>query len=151
MKTILEEDARLLKARILELERQLFELGEEFNEAVNQSSETWHDNAPFDVARDKQSLINAERKNLLHILHTHTIAPVAKKTTHCMPGVFVYLSHLPQPVYLAAHSTLREKHEDCRVVSIEAPLGAALYKQKPGASIELAGRQVVIEKIRLSL
>lgn len=64
MKKILEEDYALLNERIKVLEKQMFDLGEDFNEAVNQSSETWHDNAPFDAVRDRQSLLQFELTKL---------------------------------------------------------------------------------------
>jgi hypothetical protein len=44
---ILDEDKAYARARIAELEQQIQALGPEFYEVFNQSSETWHDNAPL--------------------------------------------------------------------------------------------------------
>lgn len=52
---ILDEDKKAARQRIAELEAEILSLGPEFYEVFNQSSETWHDNAPFDALRDRQS------------------------------------------------------------------------------------------------
>jgi hypothetical protein len=52
---ILEADKQWLNTRIEELEATIQALGPDFYDVFNQSSETWHDNAPFDALRDKQS------------------------------------------------------------------------------------------------
>lgn len=57
---ILDEDKEWMRRRIAELEKQIRDLGTEFYDALNQSSETWHDNAPFDALRDRQSVLAAE-------------------------------------------------------------------------------------------
>lgn len=65
---ILDEDKEWAKARIAELDQSIVDLGPEFNDVFNQSSETWHDNAPFDALRDRQSVLDAERQKLRQVL-----------------------------------------------------------------------------------
>lgn len=65
---ILPEDRQWLEQRIEQLDQQIKALGPEFHEVLNQSSETWHDNAPFDAVREKQDLLVAERGQLKEIL-----------------------------------------------------------------------------------
>jgi len=65
---ILDEDKAWAKARIAELEKTIQDLGPEFYDVFNQSSETWHDNAPFDALRDRQSVLDAELQQLKAIL-----------------------------------------------------------------------------------
>lgn len=67
---ILDEDKAWIRARIAELEREIQALGPEFYEVFNQSSETWHDNAPFDALRDRQSVLDAELQNLRGVLRS---------------------------------------------------------------------------------
>ena len=112
MKTILIEDALLVKARILEIEKHIFELGEEFNEAVNQSSETWHDNAPFDVVRDKQTLLSSERSKLIVVLNTYQIVKAPKAAKLCKVGTYVKLSHLDKHLYIGGDWTEREENQE---------------------------------------
>lgn len=61
------EDRESAERRILALEDEIQQLGPEFNDAFTQSSETWHDNAPFEAVRDRQSVLAAE----LHQLRTY--------------------------------------------------------------------------------
>ncbi len=65
---ILENDKNYARQRIAELDAQIIALGPEFYDVFNQTSETWHDNAPFEVLRDRQALMAAERDNLKSIL-----------------------------------------------------------------------------------
>jgi hypothetical protein len=74
---ILENDKQWLTARINELEQTIQDLGPDFYEVFNQSSETWHDNAPFDALRDKQSVLFAEYSKL-KILRRHTALGVPR-------------------------------------------------------------------------
>jgi len=48
---ILDEDKKWAEARIAALDEEIQALGPEFYDVFNQSSETWHDNAPFDALR----------------------------------------------------------------------------------------------------
>ena len=57
---LLPDDREYAEKRIRELEQMIQELGADFNDAFTQSSETWHDNSPFEAVRDKQSMYAAE-------------------------------------------------------------------------------------------
>lgn len=65
---ILDEDKAWARQRISELDAEIQALGPEFYDVFNQSSETWHDNAPFDALRDRQSVLDAERHHLKAVL-----------------------------------------------------------------------------------
>lgn len=65
---LLDQDKAWIEDRLEHLNQKLKDLGEEFNEVLNQSSETWHDNAPFDAVVDKQSLLYAEYSHLKYII-----------------------------------------------------------------------------------
>lgn len=70
---ILEEDKLWAKNRIAELQQAILDLGPEFYDVFNQSSETWHDNAPFDALRDRQSVLDAELQQLKRILRQSAV------------------------------------------------------------------------------
>ena len=79
---ILESDKRWARERIAALEKEIQELGPEFYDVFNQSSETWHDNAPFDALRDRQAVLFAELSNLKAILRDSLPStPRLKKST----------------------------------------------------------------------
>lgn len=65
---VLEEDKQWARQRIAELEQAILDLGPEFHDVFNQSSETYHDNAPFDALRDRQSVLDAELQNLRSVV-----------------------------------------------------------------------------------
>lgn len=65
---VLGEDKQWANNRIVELEQAILDLGPEFHDVFNQSSETWHDNAPFDALRDRQSVLAAELQQLKQVL-----------------------------------------------------------------------------------
>lgn len=77
---IVEVDKKWARARIAELEKAIQDLGPEFYDVFNQSSETWHDNAPFDALRDRQSVLDAELQQLRSVLRESVPSvPKAKK------------------------------------------------------------------------
>lgn len=71
---VLEEDKQWARERIAELERAILDLGPEFHDVFNQSSETWHDNAPFDALRDRQSVLDAELQHLRGVLRQSVVS-----------------------------------------------------------------------------
>lgn len=76
---LLPEDREAAEARIQALEQRIQELGEDFRDAFTQSSETWHDNSPFEAVRDKQSMYAAELHQLRTLIRTGTLVPPKKK------------------------------------------------------------------------
>lgn len=76
---VTKQDRIYAENRIQEIEQAILDLGEDFRDAFTQSSETWHDNSPFEAVRDKQSILAAELQSLRNIIATSTTC-VAKTT-----------------------------------------------------------------------
>jgi transcription elongation GreA/GreB family factor len=76
---LLADDRIAAEERILELERSIQDLGDDFKDAFTQSSETWHDNSPFEAVRDKQSMYAAELHYLRTLIRTSTLIQPKKK------------------------------------------------------------------------
>lgn len=77
---ILDEDKAYARRRIAQLQKAIQDLGPEFHEVFSQSSETWHDNAPFDALRDRQALLDAELQQLRTLLRSSLLTvPKQKK------------------------------------------------------------------------
>lgn len=76
---LLSEDREYAIARIRELEAAIQDLGPEFQDVFTQSSETWHDNAPFDALRDRQSTLAAELDHLRKLLRQSTLVKPKKR------------------------------------------------------------------------
>lgn len=144
---ILEEDKALARQRIEEIEREILELGPAFHDALNQTSETWHDNAPFDALREKQAVLVAELQTLKETLSKATPTAPTKETNHVSIGSRVKLHHDAKKshhhYFLAGHWTFRlgEFIDDHMVISCQSPLGASLLGKKIGESVTLPNKQ----------
>ena len=89
---LLPDDRVAAEARIAELEQLIQDLGEDFRDAFTQSSETWHDNSPFEAVRDKQSMYAAELHQLRTLIRSSTlVAPkmLPRTTGLSRPAFFI--------------------------------------------------------------
>lgn len=129
---ILPDDRLWLNARIDELDKAIQDLGPDFHNVFNQSSETWHDNAPFDALRDKQSVLFAEFSNLKLIRKNAALAlPRAKKdTVHYDTQLTIKgrRYHLRGDWTPHAGTVVNE----AIVISAQSPLGSAILGKKAG-------------------
>lgn len=127
---ILDEDKQWLHRRITELEQQIQDLGPDFYDVFNQSSETWHDNAPFDALRDKQSVMFAEYSQLKSIRQCAALSLPPSKKGLVNIGSTIILEG--KSYTIAGDWTPRAGKwlNDSLVVSAGAPLGVAVLGKK---------------------
>ena len=147
---LLEDDRQYAKRRIAELEKQIQDLGPEFYEVFNQSSETWHDNAPFDALRDRQSVLDAELQSLKRMLRSSLPSVPRQKKGIVGIGSTVFLSD--ERTYLIAgdwtpYAGAKTK-DGAFIVSKNTPAAAALLGKKEGDQVVVAGKQFTIQKIK---
>jgi len=124
---ILQEDFNLIKLRLEEITKQLHLLADEFNIVLNQSSETWHDNAPWDDAKAREGLLLAEQEYLQKVLRTHSVcrvldnSPVGKNHKLKFNGKEL-------KVHLAGDVSLRvgEEIDGHKIVTKLSPVGKAV-------------------------
>jgi transcription elongation GreA/GreB family factor len=145
---ILDEDKAYAARRIAELQKEILGLGPEFYEVFNQSSETWHDNAPFDALRDRQSLLDAELQKLRQVLRDSVPGVPAKKKGQAGVGSVVELSSGPR-YFVAGDWTPHagQLKNGAMVVSRRAPIAAALLGKKVGAVVFAGKQQAIITAI----
>lgn len=133
---ILPEDLAYAVERRQELEAEIKGLGGEFGDVFTQSSETWHDNAPFEAVRDKQSVMVAELAKIKKVIHASAVRlPKPKKGTVGY-GSIVTLSN--GKVYkIAGDWTPYAGHQKdgALVVSANSSAGQMLFDQKLGTSV----------------
>lgn len=104
---------------------------------MNQSSETWHDNAPFDVVRDKQTLLNMELKNLRSI-RSESQKVVSKPSKKVIIGSKVELVGASRlELMIGGNWVGREKVGSCMLISCESPIAQLLLGKKVGDTVEL--------------
>ncbi len=144
---ILEEDKKLATQRIATIEREILELGPAFHEALNQTSETWHDNAPFDALREKQAVLVAELQTLKETLSKSSPSVPTAPADKVGIGARVKLENKAQKTHhhymLAGHWTFRlgEFTSGHMVISCQSPLGASLLGKKIGETVTLPNKQ----------
>jgi len=145
---ILDEDKAYARARIAELEQQIQALGPEFYEVFNQSSETWHDNAPFDALRDRQSVLDAERQQLKNVLQNSLPSIPPQKKDKVGIGAKVTLSD--DTSYLIAGDWTPhagQRSDGALVVSSQTPVAQALLGKELGDVVTIGRRRLTIASI----
>lgn len=149
---ILDEDRRYAMRRVAELEREIQELGPEFYEVFNQSSETWHDNAPFDALRDRQSVLDAELQSIRQVLRSSLPSLPRQKAGVIGIGSKVLLEgKTGLRSYLIAGDWTPHagaKREDgALVVSRKTPVAKALLGKKKNSAVVVAGAEFTVMEI----
>jgi transcription elongation GreA/GreB family factor len=133
---ILEVDKEYARNRITELDNEIIALGPEFYNAFNQTSESWHDNAPFEFVRDKQTLLSTEMQNLKQILRNS--APSIPKQKNGLVGIGSTVQLLNcatkkiSTYFIAGDWTPRagQNISNATVISRKSPLAALLVGKK---------------------
>ncbi|MFA6475938.1 MAG: hypothetical protein WCV68_00830 [Candidatus Paceibacterota bacterium] len=77
----LPEDFLLLQEKIAELEAKLISNGQALGDSTEQSSETWHDNATYDVARMNFEITADELQKLIEVRNSAIIIEPARDYT----------------------------------------------------------------------
>lgn len=137
---LLPEDRAWIEAKLSELQAKIKDLGPEFHEVLNQSSETWHDNAPFDAVRDKQSLIYAEFSHLKYILlNSQRVVPRVNGRVEIGSHVTLTKKDREHIYFIAGdwtHQTGERNHAGATVVTAKSPLALELLGKKIGDETE---------------
>ena len=133
---ILDDDKTYARERVAELEKAIQDLGPEFYEVFNQSSETWHDNAPFDALRDRQSVLAAELQNLRTVLRNSAISVPKPKKNAVGIGSAVTLEN-GRRFFIAGDWTPHagQEKDGALVVSAQTPLARAMLGKKVGDEV----------------
>lgn len=146
---ILDEDKEWARKRIESLQDQIQALGPEFYEVFNQSSETWHDNAPFDALRDRQSVLDAELQKLRSVMRNSlpSVPPQAKGAV----GVGSIVSLLERSGktkrYQIAGDWTPHAGQDVKgltKISLQSPLAGQLLGKTTGDFIRLGKKEYTV-------
>ena len=146
---ILVDDKKAALDRIAELEKAIQDLGPEFYDVFNQSSETWHDNAPFDALRDRQSVLAAELQSLKSVINRAEISlpRINKNKVGIGASVTVYIEALSkeQRFFVAGDWTYRtgEEKSGALIVSAKSPIAQTLMGRKVGETAHFKNDMVI--------
>lgn len=152
---ILETDKALARQRIAEIEQEIQQLGPEFYDVFNQSSETWHDNAPFEAVRDRQSLLNAEVHNLRNILRGSLTSIPTQPKNKVGIGCTVEVQNLDKNksnrYFVAGDWTYRAGKIDPEsgtiIMSCQSPLSLHMLGQSKGYEFTFRGNLYAITSL----
>jgi transcription elongation GreA/GreB family factor len=150
---ILKIDLDWVDQRVLELDKLIMDLSEEFREAFTQSSETWHDNAMFDNVREKQNVLSAEQQNLWGIRRkAYVVKPATGRKKTAQIGNIVTLrdeygkemrlvigGDYISPEIVELHGVKR--------VSAASPIGLQVIDRKVGEEVIVGSKLCVISEI----
>lgn len=149
MKRILADDLVLLDERVAIIKKQLQLLGEEFRIAVSQSSETWHDNAPFDEAVEKQAILNQELMRL-NALRIESLKYEPKRSNKVQIGSKVVLrGKRTLRILVCGDWSPRKEVDSYRVVSYTSQIGLALIGASVGSTVQLPVGEAIVESVTI--
>lgn len=145
---LLPEDRVAAEARIRELEQSIQDLGEDFRDAFTQSSETWHDNSPFEAVRDKQSMYAAELHQLSTLIRTSTLVVPERKRGTVGVGSTVTLSNGQRYKIAGDWTNKAGKHSDgVWWVSRNAPVAQAVLNKGVNEAVAFGAIKATIEAV----
>ncbi len=145
---LLPDDRVVAQTRIAELEQLIQDLGEDFRDAFTQSSETWHDNSPFEAVRDKQSMYAAELNQLRTLIRSSTLIKPKKRRGTVGIGSLVALENDKQ-YFIGGDWTAKagRRVDGIYWVSRYSPAATALLGKRVGEVVAIAGHEEVIRSI----
>lgn len=145
---LLPDDRVAAETRIAELEQLIQDLGEDFRDAFTQSSETWHDNSPFEAVRDTQSMYAAELHQLRTLIRSSTLVAPKKKRGTVGVGSLVALQNGTQYRIAGDWTQHAGRHYDGTYwVSRHTPVAQALLGKRLGDNVSFGTNQTTIEGI----
>lgn len=145
---LLAEDREYAIARIRELETAIQDLGPEFQDVFTQSSETWHDNSPFDALRDRQSTLAAELDHLRKLIRHSTLAKPKKRRGTVGVGDIVTLDN-GKRYRIAGDWTHKAGHhvDGTYWVSRHTPIAEQLLGNRVGGEVTIGSRRAMIQEV----
>ena len=145
---VLQTDKRLARQRIKELEEEIRSMGPEFQAALTQTSETWHDNAPFDALRERQAVLATELGTLHETLHGARLS--LPKQPKDKVGVGSIVRTDQQSYFVAGDWSMRvgRRIEGAIVISRRSPLAQAMIGKRVGDKFNLGPKRLTVTEIK---
>ena len=140
-----------LEAKLAALETELANLGVELGEAMNQSSETWHDNYPAQVVEEKSDWVTSQIAEYRKLLLGRQVN-YPKSDKKVAAGLIDKLSGSSEQLFEIGHvlvDAASQLEPKAKLITIEAPIAATLLEKSIGDEIVLSsGAYTIIELVR---
>src|SRR5690606_8699834 len=125
-------------------------------EAMSQSSETFHDNAPAESIRDEQEILLRRAKPLMQILRHHVVIdyPDPKSNIASIGSrVTVQYDNSNERFdidIVGYRPSSAEYFNDTEIISYESPLAAAILGNQPGTKVYIGDPPVSLDIIEVN-
>jgi transcription elongation GreA/GreB family factor len=131
----LEKDAIALRRKLDELEQQKLTVAHDAAVHVDQSAESWHDNAGFEVAIREQMSLAQKTLEIRRMLNKMNIVQLGKRIAKVEVGLEITLKSLEaddtRTFVVSSYQILNRK--DDREISYTAPIIQPFIGRKKGA------------------
>jgi transcription elongation GreA/GreB family factor len=139
---LLQHELTMARAVMLELSEELTETAELVGEAMSQSSETWHDNAPGDAALEELAKARGRAAVLRHVILNHQVVEYPEMSDPRIQIGSVATLHIPdwsETIKVLVSGGVRNLYSEAsyfglvdEVVSYSSPLASAVIHLAEG-------------------
>ena len=148
----LKQDFNDLCCKIDELRKKLAEISHEMGEACRQSSETYHDNFPFEEGRRQQDMVSGRLRELVYIKNRASIVEPNIFQNCVSIGKIIVIKDLgtnqEETYKIGSHMIFNRQHG---YISYSAPLINIISGAKAGEKREgdINGKKKIFEIIKV--
>jgi transcription elongation GreA/GreB family factor len=138
---ILPIEGVLVQARFRQLSERQKELAKDLSEAMSQTSETWHDNAPADVANMASALNAASAEKVISAMRSSVVLDYPQSVKRGTLGNLFRIAtegDKTRSLFLAGYASDVKEYlkPGIDVVTLKSPVGNAILGAKAGATID---------------
>lgn len=161
---LLPFEKKLLESELENLANKQNNLSKLLGEAMSQSSETWHDNAPADSINHEARLVSDRASSIQELLFSSTIYDYPDDNETITLGSIVSVEFSPDVVDdIFISGSLRDISDrdtefdflsNMDIATLQSPMGKALLGKKTGEKIKINfggnSNEIVIRDIRIT-
>lgn len=145
-----QQGLELLRTKIADKEGRKKKIGGEVGEAAGDNCD-WHDNAPFDDARERLELVSADVRRLQQEVQGAVIVAIQEQTETVAIGTKITISIDEGSLQVYIIGAANESDTSLRLVSYESPVARAVLGHKKGDIVDalIRNKEVSIEILEI--
>jgi transcription elongation GreA/GreB family factor len=143
----LQKDFEALKAKAKQLEKESEKLGKKIRETTTESSESWHDNAPFDTVMQELGMLKKQLEEIGKLIRKAKIVQPSEDNNKVGIGNIVKVidgESKERWYQIGSYRIMAVKTQKGRnseknplIISYTSPIGQKLLNKKQGEEIEV--------------
>lgn len=148
---VLKHEMGELKRRFDDQIAKQKDLAKKFREAMTQSSETWHDNAPADVIKDGSKILSESAESTIRDIERAVVFETVEDCSEITLGSVFDLKYegdseiikcvLTGTIYELSENIRSKAGDKLEIVTIGSPIGKSLLGRKEGETISYSIRK----------